>query len=440
MQIRFLFAILGVLLVCACLETGSDFLFFKEKTLVTEDSLVVHNCELREWDFLATLPAVSHISLYRTNCSNEDLQDISDLGNLQELSISYCPDITDLKLFASSELLTHVAIGGASFTELSVLTQYNALEELSLHGVGARDLSSLKGLQRIKRFNSIHSGYAKLFSIEELGMLEEYSLVFDSTVKSIALYENSTLKRVVLSACAAEVINLSDLPALDSFQLSSTPKSINMNRLISLESFYVIDNKNLKELRLEFLPELRALSFGAVPELKSTNFSGLSKLRRLCFMSDAFPNWGALCGPSVDTLIVNAHVTVESASEVQKLTNLRFLFCRYLKTGSFVHYLPATPRLDYLVLQNSQFVDFDFLKNMHCVKTVDFTNSLGLSKLSSSQLSTTIRRLVLDSTDVLSLKEITRTLHRGCSISVKGCSVPEDEISSLRELGFTIYE
>lgn len=440
MQIRLWFAILGAGILSSCFEDSTDFLGFKEETVVTEQELIVHNCDLREWTFLSTLPPVSSISLKRTNCKESDFTQVPDLSNLHELTVLFCTEISSLEEFYRARYLKKLALGGKTISSLSSITNFSYLETLSLYNVGTKDLSVLNGLNSLREIESIFSAYNTFCDVESLPSLRRVSISNDSIINTISIKNSPTLQELELLNCVVQKVLLHNFPSLQSLHIYSRPKEILLRDLLSLTSLTIVENANLQRLELDGLLALKRLTIHEIPNVSSVEFRDLISLQSLCLYADNVANWEDMCTSVLDTLIIRSHVSVHDSDMLQEAYNLKHVVCWGQKENSFLYALPVNTTLRELYAQSSSFQNFLFLQRMKKVSYVDLVKSTGLNMLNGGDINTSVKKIVLDSTDLTTLSKVTEGLHKSCVLSIVGCDVAEDEIAEYRERGYQIFK
>ena len=243
-------------------------------------------CELKDIDFLGSLPALNTVSLIDTKLlrldglaacenlkalhveDNYDLKDQTAIAGLTGLESLYLDDVDSLEVLRPLTNLKWLTLDGFYGTDdLSVLGTLVNLEYLELHGMGngVKSFAPLKNLTSLKELNLSGGGFyfntTDIFDITSLERLNLAGTTFGSDFSQIAKLTN--LKYLNLNKAHVTVNNQVQSSGYytevyyDSVELGEVLPAI--AALTNLEELYLRENKIETIDALSALTQLRYL-------------------------------------------------------------------------------------------------------------------------------------------------------------------------------------
>lgn len=216
-------------------------------------SLTIENSSLDELQFLSGLSTLEELTLVNCRPSDEDLEVIASLPQLQKLTMRDC-ELSTIEPLANSQKLTYLDLSGNNLRNISALSNMADLQELNLASNAVNDLSALAGLSNLSKldvsFNSLAS-IAPISASKALTWLDASNNGITS-LNSIDNLTNLTYLSVSYNRLS-DVSVLSGCTALKELDISNN----SLTDISSLSSLTKLTNFNFSYNQVTALPELR---------------------------------------------------------------------------------------------------------------------------------------------------------------------------------------
>ncbi|XP_049342614.1 putative disease resistance protein At4g19050 [Solanum verrucosum] len=322
---------------------------------------------------------------------------INELENLTYLLLRDCKSLSRLRMIGSLKKLKILDLSGAiNFVEFhdQSLEQLGALEEINVSQTQIEKLPSdicnirrlsLRGCSKFKEFPHLKNPDA----------LQFLDLSATKLISVPSISNLSNLRELFLSCCCS-LVNLGDLSSLKDLLVLDLSGCKALTKLAenSFENMHCLQNLNLSETSIEYLPSL----------------SHLNNLRRLflqkCTKLERFPSLESLtnleelnlaglkCLGEVDFLknMVNLHllnIAETGVKHLPSLSNLKKLKHLFLRGCLHLLNLEGVTTLEVLDLSGSHIVDlpsFEGFHNLRCLILRDCPNIKEFKDLEISEV------------------------------------------------------
>ncbi len=214
-------------------------------------------------ELLKNCANLNQLVVKSTKITEEGLQVINHLTNLQTLNLSGCTAFTSLNLAALTKLQTLNLSGCKALTSLN-LAGFTSLETLDLSNCRALTSLILVGLTNLRSLLLEECTALATLELAELTCLQSVALNSCKSLISLRLTGLIRLGWLFIGACTALT-------------------SLELTRLTSLQTFALTSSAALTTLSLVGLTSLRWLQLGGCKALISANLVELTKLITLDF-------------------------------------------------------------------------------------------------------------------------------------------------------------
>ena len=220
---------------------------------------------------------LTELDLADFGLADTDILPLSEMVNLQTLTLENNPEITDLSPLSSLTELTTLNVMNTGATDLAPLSSLTALESLSVSNADISDLSPLAGMSHLKDLyltdgDLPNSKISDLSPLSSLGNLENLRIPSVSEISDLTPLSGLTGLKTL---------------AVNGISYSGVGKITSLEPLANLKNLEVINLNVDSETGVDLTPlagltHLRELTFGGAVHMESLDiFSEMTELQEL---------------------------------------------------------------------------------------------------------------------------------------------------------------
>ncbi len=142
-------------------------------------SLVIDNCSAADLQVLSTLTALTELSITSTVVSGQDLAAIASLPKLSSLTLEDCM-LSSIQNLSGAQNLTYLNLSGNAIQDVSALSFMSGLESLDLSRNALTNLSYLSALTNLKALDVSYNSLASVVPLAGCTALEDLNISHNS--------------------------------------------------------------------------------------------------------------------------------------------------------------------------------------------------------------------------------------------------------------------
>ena len=228
-------------------------------------SLTIENANLTSLNGIASLTALTDLTIRGTILTASDVAMIGALPNLQKLTLENC-SLSSIANLAGAQKLVDLDLSGNIIREISALASMPKLQRLDLSRNAVNDLTQLSGLTALVEldlsYNSVpslaplasctaltvldasHNAIGVLDGVEKLTALTNLSVAYNNITDANLLAGNTALVSLDISNnTILDISNLSSLNSLETFdfsrnEISALPAFSAESKLVNITGSY----------------------------------------------------------------------------------------------------------------------------------------------------------------------------------------------------------